>query len=68
MEILRNGVSYFEEPLLNWTLRGVIWALANEAERHGYIPPVPKLSEKLTSVFQTRSPNAPGYSSAFGLG
>ncbi|KEP48688.1 mediator complex subunit Med5 [Rhizoctonia solani 123E] len=36
MEILRNGVSYFEGPLLNWTLRGVIWALANEAERHGH--------------------------------
>ncbi|KAG9125906.1 mediator complex subunit [Ceratobasidium sp. 392] len=35
-EILRNGVSYFEGPLLNWTLRGVIWALANEAERHGH--------------------------------
>ncbi|CAE7147117.1 unnamed protein product [Rhizoctonia solani] len=38
MEILRNGVSYFEGPLLNWTLRGVIWALANEAERHGQVP------------------------------
>ncbi|KAH7345367.1 hypothetical protein B0J17DRAFT_38253 [Rhizoctonia solani] len=36
MEILRNGVSYFEGPLLNWTLRGVIWALSNEAERHGH--------------------------------
>ncbi|CAE6494955.1 unnamed protein product [Rhizoctonia solani] len=36
MEILRGGVSYFEGPLLNWTLRGVIWALANEAERHGH--------------------------------
>ncbi|CAE6428258.1 unnamed protein product [Rhizoctonia solani] len=36
MEILRNGVSFFEGPLLNWTLRGVIWALANEAERHGH--------------------------------
>ncbi|KDN44052.1 hypothetical protein RSAG8_05784, partial [Rhizoctonia solani AG-8 WAC10335] len=36
MEILRNGVSYFEGALLNWTLRGVIWALANEAERHGH--------------------------------
>ncbi|KAG8748458.1 mediator complex subunit [Ceratobasidium sp. 414] len=35
-EILRNGVSYFEGPLLNWTLRGVIWALSNEAERHGH--------------------------------
>ncbi|KAG8696813.1 mediator complex subunit, partial [Ceratobasidium sp. 394] len=35
-EILRNGVSYFEGPLLNWTLRGVIWGLANEAERHGH--------------------------------
>ncbi|CAE6405466.1 unnamed protein product [Rhizoctonia solani] len=39
MEILRNGVSYFEGPLLNWTLRGVIWALANEAERHGQVTP-----------------------------
>ncbi|CAE6436951.1 unnamed protein product [Rhizoctonia solani] len=38
MEILRNGVSYFEGALLNWTLRGVIWALANEAERHGQVP------------------------------
>ncbi|KAF8605118.1 hypothetical protein BDV93DRAFT_73650 [Ceratobasidium sp. AG-I] len=36
MEILRNGVSYFVGALLSWTLRGVIWALANEAERHGY--------------------------------
>ncbi|CAE6505088.1 unnamed protein product [Rhizoctonia solani] len=36
MEILRNGVQYFEGPLLNWTLRGVIWALSNEAERHGH--------------------------------
>ncbi|QRV76224.1 mediator complex subunit Med5 [Ceratobasidium sp. AG-Ba] len=35
-EILRNGASYFEGPLLSWTLRGVIWALANEAERHGH--------------------------------
>ncbi|CAE6505324.1 unnamed protein product [Rhizoctonia solani] len=47
MEILRNGVSYFEGPLLNWTLRGVIWALANEAERHGQVTSF-SLNEGLT--------------------
>lgn len=34
METLRNGLSYFQSPVLAWTLLGVVKYLANQIERH----------------------------------
>jgi hypothetical protein len=32
---LRNGISYFQDPLLSWTLVGVVRCIALQLERKG---------------------------------
>ena len=34
-DILKNGVSYFLDPLLNWTLVGVIKSLVRDVQTRG---------------------------------
>jgi len=34
MDTLQNGLSYFQNPVLAWTLLGVVKYLANQIERH----------------------------------
>lgn len=36
VDTLKNGVSYFLGPLLNWTLVGVIKSLIREVQARGY--------------------------------
>jgi hypothetical protein len=36
-EALNNGVSYFQSPLLNWTLGGVAKALLQDFQHKGYV-------------------------------
>ncbi|KAI6162252.1 mediator complex subunit Med5-domain-containing protein [Pisolithus thermaeus] len=36
VDALRNGVSYFLEPLLNWTLVGVVHAMLFEVQQRGF--------------------------------
>ncbi|KAJ3813742.1 mediator complex subunit Med5-domain-containing protein [Lentinula aff. lateritia] len=40
MDTLRNGVMYFTDPLLNWTLVGVIKALLQEIHRKRFNAPI----------------------------
>ncbi|KAI6132767.1 mediator complex subunit Med5-domain-containing protein [Pisolithus croceorrhizus] len=37
VDALRNGVSYFLEPLLNWTLVGVVHAMLFEVQQRGFV-------------------------------
>lgn len=39
-DVLNNGVSYFTSPLLNWTLVGVVKALAREIQLRGFSAPI----------------------------
>lgn len=34
MDTLQDGISYFQHPVLAWTLLGVVKYLANQIERH----------------------------------
>lgn len=34
MDTLQNGLSYFQNPVLAWTLLGVVKYLANQIEQH----------------------------------
>lgn len=34
MDTLQNGLSYFQNPVLAWTLLGVVKYLVNQMERH----------------------------------
>ncbi|KAI6031767.1 mediator complex subunit Med5-domain-containing protein [Pisolithus microcarpus] len=36
VDALRNGISYFLEPLLNWTLVGVVHAMLFEVQQRGF--------------------------------
>lgn len=36
IDALRNGISYFLEPLLNWTLVGVVHAMLFEVQQRGF--------------------------------
>ncbi|KAJ4486235.1 hypothetical protein J3R30DRAFT_3655453 [Lentinula aciculospora] len=40
MDTLRNGVMYFTDPLLNWTLVGVVKALLQEIHQKGFNTPI----------------------------
>lgn len=35
LDSLRNGINYFQEPLLSWTLVGVVRSVALQMERNG---------------------------------
>lgn len=43
-DVLKNGVSYFLGPLLNWTLVGVIKSLVKDVQARGSGPPLKKQS------------------------